>query len=140
MACTQEMLRVNICQNLQVVIQIATKYSDVLGPVGLIKMFESFKTFEGEHCILITIFYAFIMSNRSLLLPRIYCQPQRGSRGSLQIYSGHHSYRSDSRRRNSRTSFCSSLSVIGSILFMISFSIRTVSPNLSRYMFSESTL
>lgn len=45
----QEMLRVNIRQNLQVVIQIATKYSDILGPVRLIEMFESFKTFEGEY-------------------------------------------------------------------------------------------
>ena len=43
----QEMLRVNIRQNLQIVIQIATKYSDVLGPVKLIEMFESFKSFEG---------------------------------------------------------------------------------------------
>ena len=41
------MLHVNIRQNLQVVIQIATKYSDILGPVKLIEMFESFKTFEG---------------------------------------------------------------------------------------------
>lgn len=49
MACMQEMLRVNIRQNLQVVIQIATKYSDILGPVKLIEMFESFKTFEGEY-------------------------------------------------------------------------------------------
>jgi len=48
MACLQEMLRVNICQNLQVIIQIATKYSDILGPVKLIEMFESYKTFEGE--------------------------------------------------------------------------------------------
>ncbi len=48
MACMQEMLRVNISQNLQVVVQIATKYSDVLGPVKLIEMFESFKSFEGE--------------------------------------------------------------------------------------------
>lgn len=47
MACMQEMLRVNIRQNLQVVVQIATKYSDILGPVKLIEMFESFKTFEG---------------------------------------------------------------------------------------------
>ncbi|KAG2056844.1 clathrin heavy chain 1 [Suillus hirtellus] len=47
MACMHEMLRVNIRQNLQVVIQIATKYSDILGPVKLIEMFESFKTFEG---------------------------------------------------------------------------------------------
>jgi clathrin heavy chain len=49
MAYMQEMLRVNIRQNLQVIIQIATKYSDVLGPVKLIEMFESFETFEGEH-------------------------------------------------------------------------------------------
>ena len=47
MACLQKMLRVNIHQNLQVVIQIATKYSDILGPVKLIEMFESYKTFEG---------------------------------------------------------------------------------------------
>jgi hypothetical protein len=42
-----EMLRVNIRENLQVVVQIATKYSDILGPVKLIEMFESFKSFEG---------------------------------------------------------------------------------------------
>lgn len=47
MACLYEMLRVNIRQNLQAVIQIATKYSDILGPVKLIEMFESFKSFEG---------------------------------------------------------------------------------------------
>ena len=51
----QEMLRVNIRQNLQIVVQIATKYSDILGPVKLIEMFESFKSFEGmfsrhSHC------------------------------------------------------------------------------------------
>jgi len=33
--------------NLQVVIQIATQYSDVLGPVKLFEIFQSFKTFEG---------------------------------------------------------------------------------------------
>ena len=48
MACMQEMLRVNIRQNLQVVVQIATKYSDILGPVKLIEMFESFNSFEGK--------------------------------------------------------------------------------------------
>jgi hypothetical protein len=51
MGCMQEMLRVNIRQNLQVVIQIATKYSDILGPVKLIEMFESFKTFEGNDSV-----------------------------------------------------------------------------------------
>ena len=48
MACMQEMRRVNIRPNLHAVIQTATKYSDVLGPVKLIEIFESFKTFEGE--------------------------------------------------------------------------------------------
>ncbi|KDR74591.1 hypothetical protein GALMADRAFT_141603 [Galerina marginata CBS 339.88] len=47
MICLQEMLCINIRQNLQVVIQIATQYSDILGPIKLIEMFESFKTFEG---------------------------------------------------------------------------------------------
>lgn len=47
MACLDEMLRVNIRQNLQVVVQIATKYSDILGPVRLIELFESYKSFEG---------------------------------------------------------------------------------------------
>ncbi|KAH9852080.1 clathrin heavy chain [Lenzites betulinus] len=46
-AAMQEMLRVNIRQNLQIVVQIATKYSDILGPVKLIEMFESFKSYEG---------------------------------------------------------------------------------------------
>lgn len=48
MACMNEMLRVNIRQNLQIVVQIATKYSDILGAVKLIEMFESFKSFEGK--------------------------------------------------------------------------------------------
>lgn len=48
MACMQEMLRVNIRQNLQIVVQIATKYSEILGAVKLIEMFESFKSFEGK--------------------------------------------------------------------------------------------
>lgn len=49
MASLQEMLRINIRQNLQVVIQIATKYSDILGPVKLIELFESYKSFEGNY-------------------------------------------------------------------------------------------
>lgn len=45
--CMREMLRVNIRQHLPVVIQIATKYSDLLGSSRLIELFESYKTFEG---------------------------------------------------------------------------------------------
>ncbi|KAJ8099651.1 hypothetical protein POJ06DRAFT_114030 [Lipomyces tetrasporus] len=45
--CLREMLRVNIRQNLQVVIQIAIKYSDLLGPQRIVSLFEEFKSFEG---------------------------------------------------------------------------------------------
>jgi len=45
--CLRELLNNNIRQNLQIVVQIATKYSDQLGSSNLIEMFESFKTFEG---------------------------------------------------------------------------------------------
>jgi clathrin heavy chain len=43
----REMLKVNIRQNLQVVVQIATKYSEQLQPLNLINLFESFKSYEG---------------------------------------------------------------------------------------------
>ncbi|MCJ1292040.1 hypothetical protein MMC34_003590 [Xylographa carneopallida] len=45
--CMNEMLKVNIRQNLQAVVQIATKYSDLLGPTRLIEMFEKYRTAEG---------------------------------------------------------------------------------------------
>jgi clathrin heavy chain len=51
----QEMLRMNLRQNLQIVIQIATKYSDILGPVKLIEMFESFKSSEGRVIVVLLI-------------------------------------------------------------------------------------
>ncbi|WFD29954.1 Clathrin heavy chain [Malassezia sp. CBS 17886] len=47
-----EMLRVNIRQNLQVVVQVATKYADLLGAGRLIEMFESFRSFEGLYYFL----------------------------------------------------------------------------------------
>lgn len=49
MACLQEMMRVNKQQNLAVVVQIATKYSDVLGAQQLIEMFESFRSSDGMY-------------------------------------------------------------------------------------------
>lgn len=45
--CLKELLTRNIRQNLNVVVQIASKYSDPLGPENLIKLFEDFKSFEG---------------------------------------------------------------------------------------------
>ncbi|KUJ22300.1 clathrin heavy chain, partial [Mollisia scopiformis] len=45
--CLDAMLKSNIRQNLAAVVQIATKYSDLLGPVRLIDLFEKYKTSEG---------------------------------------------------------------------------------------------
>ncbi|GMF28685.1 unnamed protein product [[Candida] boidinii] len=45
-ACLREMLSSNMAQNLQVVIQLATKYSDLIGPITLIKIFEDFKCLQ----------------------------------------------------------------------------------------------
>ncbi|KAF9413871.1 hypothetical protein BGZ94_000588, partial [Podila epigama] len=47
LAFLREMLNVNMRQNLQIVVQVATKYSDQLGAAKLIELFESYKTFEG---------------------------------------------------------------------------------------------
>ncbi|KAK2757809.1 clathrin heavy chain [Colletotrichum kahawae] len=45
--CLDAMMKHNIRQNLQSVVQVATKYSDLLGPVKLIDLFEKYKTAEG---------------------------------------------------------------------------------------------
>ncbi|PMD39832.1 clathrin heavy chain [Hyaloscypha variabilis F] len=45
--CLDAMLKSNIRQNLGAVVQIATKYSDLLGPTRLIDLFEKYKTAEG---------------------------------------------------------------------------------------------
>lgn len=45
--CLDAMMKSNIRQNLQAVINIATKYSELLGPTRLIDLFEKHKTAEG---------------------------------------------------------------------------------------------
>jgi len=45
--CLDAMLKSNIRQNLAAVVQIATKYSDLLGSTRLIDLFEKYKTAEG---------------------------------------------------------------------------------------------
>ncbi|CAG9939555.1 unnamed protein product [Clonostachys rosea f. rosea IK726] len=47
LACLDAMMKHNIRQNLQSVVNIATKYSELLGPVHLIDLFEKYKTAEG---------------------------------------------------------------------------------------------
>jgi len=45
--CIKAMLQANLRQNLQVCVQIATKYHDQLGTNAVIELFEQFKSFEG---------------------------------------------------------------------------------------------
>lgn len=45
--CLNEMLKVNIRQNLKSVIQIAQKYSDLLGATNIIDLLEKYRTAEG---------------------------------------------------------------------------------------------
>uniref|UniRef100_A0A4D5R957 Clathrin heavy chain n=2 Tax=Scolopendra TaxID=41364 RepID=A0A4D5R957_SCOVI len=45
--CLRAMLQANIRQNLQICVQIATKYHEQLTTQALIDLFESFKSFEG---------------------------------------------------------------------------------------------
>ena len=45
--CLKAMLQANIRQNLQVCVQVATKYHEQLTTNSLIDLFESFKSFEG---------------------------------------------------------------------------------------------
>lgn len=51
--CLKEMLTSNLRQNLQVVVQIAIKYSEQLQPHNLIELFESYKSNEGKKKITI---------------------------------------------------------------------------------------
>lgn len=55
MACLNELMSNNLQQNLQVVIQVATKYSDLLGALNLIKLFETYKCNEGKYYYLSSI-------------------------------------------------------------------------------------
>jgi clathrin heavy chain len=45
--CLDEMLKVNIRQNLQAVINISKKYSDLFGPSKIIDLLEKYRTAEG---------------------------------------------------------------------------------------------
>ena len=50
--CLNEMLKQNIRQNLQICVQVASKYHEQLGAEKLCGMFESFKSFEGLYYFL----------------------------------------------------------------------------------------
>jgi len=43
----KNLLRLNIRQNLQIVVQVCSKYSEQLGPAKVVELFELFKSYEG---------------------------------------------------------------------------------------------
>lgn len=45
--CLRAMLSANIRQNLQICVQVASKYHEQLSTQSLTELFESFKSFEG---------------------------------------------------------------------------------------------
>ncbi|XP_023567489.1 clathrin heavy chain 2 isoform X3 [Octodon degus] len=50
--CLRAMLSANIRQNLQLCVQVASKYYEQLGTQSLVELFESFKSYEGLFCFL----------------------------------------------------------------------------------------
>ena len=48
MECLRAMLSANIRQNLQLCVQVASKYHEQLGTQTLVELFESFKSYEGR--------------------------------------------------------------------------------------------
>jgi clathrin heavy chain len=48
------MLSANIRQNLQICVQVASKYHEQLSTNSLTELFESFKSFEGKQTIHLT--------------------------------------------------------------------------------------
>ncbi|KAI6249667.1 putative clathrin heavy chain [Erysiphe necator] len=56
LSCLEAMLKTNIRQNLAAVVQVATKYSDLLLPSRLIDLFEKYNTAEGLYYYLGSIF------------------------------------------------------------------------------------
>lgn len=47
--CLRAMLSANIRQNLQLCVQVASKYHEQLGTQNLVELFESFKSYEGAY-------------------------------------------------------------------------------------------
>ncbi|ODV87673.1 hypothetical protein CANARDRAFT_4993 [[Candida] arabinofermentans NRRL YB-2248] len=74
--CLREMLSSNMAQNLQVVIQVATKYSELIGPITLIKIFEDFKCSEGLYYYLASIVN--VTDDPEVVLKYIQCAAKLG--------------------------------------------------------------
>lgn len=68
--CLRAMLSANIRQNLQICVQVASKYHEQLTTQALTELFESFKSFEGElqiQKVLSNVVFAFTVQKRQVL-------------------------------------------------------------------------
>lgn len=74
--CLRAMLSANIRQNLQICVQVASKYHEQLTTQALTELFESFKSFEGE------LWISKILSKRFFL---VHCTKTARFRWQLQI-------------------------------------------------------
>lgn len=95
--CLRAMLSANIRQNLQICVQVASKYHEQLSTQSLTELFESFKSFEGKFQLVLASLCTYLDSCRFsrllflcriVLLPGIHCELQPGPRSPLQIHSG----------------------------------------------------
>lgn len=48
LACLHALMSASIRQNLQLCVQVASKYHEQLGTQSLVELFESFKSYEGK--------------------------------------------------------------------------------------------
>lgn len=55
LACLRALMDNNLQANIQIIVQVATKYSDLLGSATLIKMFEDYKATEGLYYYLASL-------------------------------------------------------------------------------------
>lgn len=72
--CLRAMLSANIRQNLQICVQVASKYHEQLSTQSLTELFESFKSFEGKRGILrAKLFLSTFVKERYSQLACCYC-------------------------------------------------------------------
>lgn len=66
--CLRAMLSANIRQNLQICVQVASKYHEQLTTQALTELFESFKSFEGKNILSFLLIYYLVSQESSTTL------------------------------------------------------------------------
>ena len=84
--CLRAMLTHNIRQNLQICVQVATKYHEQLSTSALIELFESFKSFEGKECRTVNFLQASILVLKDAHLKNSFSESNLSFRKILDVY------------------------------------------------------